>query len=120
MCIRDRENIEVAIALAEVIRDGDFIDIPNRPLVSVRTPADAVARTVDQISQSELAIALRNLVNDGGTVSRDDLMTATARVYGWNRRGPDITARLSFVINWCLADGAFTADSAALRIPSDE
>ena len=118
--VKIRENIEVAIALAEVIRNGDFIDMPNRPLVSVRTPTDAVARTIDQISQGELAIALRNLVNDGGTVSQDDLLTATARMYGWNRRGRDITVRLTFVINWCLADGTFTGHSAALRIHSDE
>lgn len=124
--VKIRENIEAAIDHAEVIRRGgpylndEFIDVPDRLPVSVRIPGDGVGRTVEQISEEELATALRNLVRDGGTVSRDDLMTATARVYGWNRRGTDITARLSLVVNWLLADGTFTEDSAALSLPSDE
>ena len=114
--VKIRENIEAAIAQAAVIRNRDFIDLPHRTFASVRVPGDGVARTVEQVSREELAIALRNLVTDGGTVSRDDLMTATARVYGWNRRGADITARLFLVIDTMLAKGTLTGHSGALSI----
>jgi len=118
--VKIRENIDAAIVHAEVIRDGDFIDVPDRPYVDTRVPGDGVARTVEQICPDELATALVNLVNDGGTVSRDDLMTATARVYGWNRRGTDITTYLLFVIDALLDNGSIIGDSTALTIPSDD
>ena len=75
---------------------------------------------MEQICPDELAAALVNLVNDGGTVSSDDLMTATARVYGWNRRGTEITTSLSYVIDALLENGSITGDSSALTIPSEE
>jgi very-short-patch-repair endonuclease len=118
--VKIRENIEAAITHAEVIRNGDFIDIPLRDFVTARTPTDTVARTVEQICPDELANALVNLVNDGGTVNKVDLMTGTARVYGWNRRGTDITTYLSFVIDALIENGSITGDASALTIPSDE
>jgi hypothetical protein len=46
----------------------------------------------------ELALALVRLVQDAGGVSQDELTTRVARLYGWARRGPDITARMQALI----------------------
>jgi hypothetical protein len=83
-----RANIDAAINLAHVVRDGDFIDVPGRLVASVRVPSDEVQRKVEQVADSELDLAITNLVKSGGTVNHDDLMTATARIYGWNRPRP--------------------------------
>jgi hypothetical protein len=102
---RIRANIEAAIGLANVVRDGDFVTVPDRHGAVVRTPVAACARTVEQIADSELAAALLQLVQASAGVTRDDLTTAVARLYGWNRRGPDISARLNSLISNLVADG---------------
>jgi len=102
---RIRANIEAAIGLANVVRDGDFVTVPERDGAVARTPVPACARTVEQIADAELAAALLQLVQASAGVTRDDLTTAVARLYGWNRRGPDISARLNNLISDLVADG---------------
>jgi hypothetical protein len=97
-----------------VVRDGDFVDVPNRPVTTVRTPADAVARTVDQVAGDELAAGLSNLVRDAGTVTQDDLTAAAARLFGWTRRGPEITTRLDYAVAALVAAGTLDGDKTAL------
>jgi very-short-patch-repair endonuclease len=111
-----RTNINSAIKLAHVVRDDDFIDVPGRTVASVRVPAHDFQRKVEQVADSELDMAITSLVRSGGTVNQDDVMTATARIYGWNRRGPEITARLTGVIKRLLANGTLTGNAAALSV----
>jgi hypothetical protein len=111
-----RANIEAAIRLAHVVRDGDFVDVAGRPVASVRVPGEGVQRQVENVADSELDLAITNLVKSAGTVNQDDLMTAVARLYGWNRLGSGITARLSMTINRLLAHGTLIGDSTALSV----
>ncbi|WP_319462731.1 DUF3320 domain-containing protein [Micromonospora sp. RTP1Z1] len=111
-----RANIDAAIRAAHVVRDGDFIDVGGRPVASVRVPADGVQRQVEHVADRELDLAITNFVRSGGTVNHDDLMTAAARLYGWNRLGSGITARLTMIINRLLANGTLTGDATALSL----
>jgi len=111
-----RANIEAAIRLAHVVRDGDFVDVAGRPVASVRVPGEGVQRQVENVADSELDLAITNLVKSAGTVNQDDLMTAVARLYGWNRLGSGVTARLSMTINRLLAHGTLIGDSTALSV----
>lgn len=113
-----RENIESAISHADVVRDGDFFDIPNRPVARVRVPAAGIQRGVEQVADDELALALGNLVRSGGTINQGDLTTATARIYGWNRRGFEINARLTKVIDRLTEAGTLVKGAQGLHFPN--
>ena len=43
-------------------------------------------------------------------ISHDELATQTARLYGWTRRRPAITARLDTLISRLLAEGTLTGE----------
>ncbi|WP_405103026.1 DUF3320 domain-containing protein [Micromonospora sp. NBC_01412] len=111
-----RANIDAAIRAAHVVTDGDFIDVAGRPVASVRVPADGVQRQVEHVADGELGLAITNLVRSGGTVNHDDLTTAAARLYGWNRRGLGITTRLTVIIDRLLANGTLIGDATALSL----
>jgi hypothetical protein len=113
---RIRENIDAAIMLAGVIRDGDFLTLPDAPHPAVRTPTQACERTIEQVHDQELAQALTNLVRDAHSISQDELTTRTARIYGWTRRGPDITNRMASLINALLAKSILTGAPDNLTI----
>jgi hypothetical protein len=100
-----RSTIEAAIELANVTWDGTFIGRNDARATTVRYPADGVTRKVEQVADAEILLALVNLVRDGGTVDREELLTATARLFGWARRGADINARLTAMLVHALSYG---------------
>ena len=55
--------------------------------------------TNPQPTDAELQLAMVNRVRDSGTVTQEDLLSVTARLFGWSRRGSDITARLSAMLS---------------------
>ena len=61
-----RDNIDAAVGLADVIREGEFLTLADAPRPAVRTPVPACERTVDQVHDDELALALVSFVRDAG------------------------------------------------------
>ncbi len=101
-----RAAIEAAIEEAGVAWDGAFIGDPDQTIPPVRHRADGVARKADQVSDTELAIALENLVIDGGVLPVDDLLAAVTRLYGWSpRRSTELDARLTGLLADLAAEG---------------
>jgi len=111
-----RYNIDSAIAQAGVLRDGDFLLLPDAA-VTVRSPTAACKRTIGQVHDRELDTALARLVQDAAGIGEDDLTARIARIYGWERRGSDITARLRQRITALLAAGTLAGTPATLTIP---
>jgi Protein of unknown function (DUF3320) len=107
---RIRDNIDAAIRAAGVLRDGEFLTVAGPMPAAVRTPSEACRREVGHVHDRELTLALINLVRDAGGISHDELTTQTARLYGWTRRGPEITTRLHTLIIKLLTDGALIGD----------
>jgi very-short-patch-repair endonuclease len=115
-----RDNIDTAIHKARVRHEGDFLLDPDAA-VYVRTPTDLCQRSVSQVHESELDLALLQIAGDAGGISEDELMTRAARVYGWERRSADITSALRERIASLLALGVFTGapeNLAVARNPS--
>ena len=115
---RIRENIDAAIRVAGVIRDGEFLTLTSALFAVVRTPTDACRREVKHVHDHELTLALTNLVRDAGGISHDELTTRVARLYGWTRRGPDISTRLHTLIARLVANGTLTGNEQNLTVPS--
>jgi REase_MTES_1575/Protein of unknown function (DUF4011)/AAA domain/Protein of unknown function (DUF3320) len=113
---RIRDNIDAAIRGAGVLRNGEFLSATGPPLVTVRTPTDACRRDIKHIHDRELVLALVNLVRDTGGISHGELTTQTARLYGWTRRGSDISTRLDTLIGRLLSDGVLTGDQNNLTV----
>ena len=91
---RIRDNMDAAVGLADVIQDGEFLTLADAPRPAVRTPVPACERTVDQVHDDELALALISFIRDAGGISRSELTARIARLYGWAGHEPDITGRM--------------------------
>ena len=117
---RIKDNIRAAIHQANVIYEDDFLDTPLRRTNPVRVPEDGRwQRTADQIPEAELQAALTNLLRDAGTATEAELCTATARIFGWNRRGPDITNRLQLVLKRMNEARLLAFDDDRVRLAED-
>ncbi|BBH71837.1 hypothetical protein ACTI_85220 [Actinoplanes sp. OR16] len=113
---RIRENIDIAIREAGLDRDGDFVRLPGVEVTEVRSPIDVFARTVEQVHDDELKLALTNLVRDTGGVTRDELSAYVAKLYGWTRRGADISRRLEWLIDRLVTTGVLAANGQSLSL----
>jgi hypothetical protein len=114
---RIRANIDAAVrAAVDVSRDGDFLYAGDATTVVVRTPVDDCRRMVDQIHSSELESALLNLVRDAGGIAWDDLTVHAARLYGWTRRGPDISRRLGDTLDHLVGSDRLSRAGNELRV----
>lgn len=80
----------------------------------VRCSTDAFNRSVEQVHDDELAIAVTNLVHDGQGGSQHDVVASVARLYRRNRRAEVDKRRLRAVIDRLLADDELAGDHDAL------
>ena len=115
---RIRDNIDAAVGLADVIREGEFLTLADAPRPAVRTPVPACERTVDQVHDDELALALVSFVRDAGGISRSELTARIARLYGWAGRAPDITSRMGELISRLRRSGVLAGDEQAVTAPA--
>jgi hypothetical protein len=111
-----RYNIDSAIAQADVLRDGEFLLLPGNGAV-VRGPAAACRRTIGQVHDSELDLALVRLVKEAAGIGAEELTALVARIFGWERRGPDITARLRQRIAALVDGGTLGGTQDRLSLP---
>jgi hypothetical protein len=114
---RIRENIDRGIRAAGLSRDGDFVDVDERDRYVVRTPTDEVARSVEQVHDFELREALVRYAHDSRGITEEELTVAVARLYGWGRRGPDISSRLSGLVQKLLNSGDLIGNADRLTSP---
>jgi hypothetical protein len=113
---RIRENIDLAILQAGLDREGDFVRVPGVAVSEVRSPSEDCSRTVEQVHDEELALALVYLARDTGGVGRDELSAHVAKLYGWTRRGADISRRLETLIDRLISKGVLEANGHSLSV----
>lgn len=102
------------LAVSEVVRDGfdldrlGFLRMRSRQLDSVRVPGTdpATQREVKYLPREELRLAVLRLVDEVHSISDDELMTHVARLFGWQRVGPDIRAALEGVVEELVRGGS--------------
>src|SRR5262249_47662483 len=115
---RIRDNIDAAVRLADVIPEGEFLPLPDAPRPAVRTPVPACERTVDQVHDDELALALVSFVRDAGGISRSELTARIARLYGWAGRAPDLPSGMGELISGLRRSGVLAGDEQAVTAPA--
>jgi very-short-patch-repair endonuclease len=100
----------------EDVEEG-FLASAENQLTNVRVPGDEAdgRRGVNEVPRAELKLAVLNLTRDAQRVSRDELTSAVARLFGWNRRGGDIAAALDAALNELVRAGEIVEDGEYLR-----
>jgi very-short-patch-repair endonuclease len=77
---------------ATLVRDGEFWSIRSQELSAVRNRRNAALplRRAAMIAPTEYQLAISTIVSDAVAISRDDLAIETARLFGFDRTGPDL------------------------------
>jgi hypothetical protein len=96
-----------------------FIDVPNRPVEIVRGPTDDAAsqREISQIADSEIDLALVRLVTDAIAIEAEHLKVRIRGLFGFDRTGRLIDARLLERIDYLVRDGQLSQHGQTLRLP---
>jgi hypothetical protein len=83
----------------------------------VRDRADAPAslREAAMIAPLEIRAAARRALAENGALTEDEMITAIARLLGFQRTGPDLRARIGGVVSALRADGVLAERGGALR-----
>lgn len=120
--VRIRKAFEAAIRSlcrrASLVRDkAGFLSINGHALDVVRSATEdpRSCRDVDEIPPTELGLAMDMLMKDARSITRDELTTRVARLFGWNRRGPDIAKALESVLQVRILAGVVIADGEMLK-----
>ena len=113
---RVKKNLKLAIEIAGLQRNGDFVDVPNRPVSKVRCHGDS--RKPEQVDLREFALAAEYLVDDVGSAPRQEVVTQIARLFGWARNGAILDERLNRAIDMAVATGKIAEEGAVLRTRS--
>jgi very-short-patch-repair endonuclease len=94
-----RDSLERLLLSGSVQADSDgFVRLgaPCLRMVRVPDPEDSrTARAAREVPVEEVLLALRNLVVEARMINEDELTKQAARVFGWHRRGADVSFLLS-------------------------
>ncbi|HKA69147.1 MAG TPA: DUF3320 domain-containing protein [Actinomycetes bacterium] len=116
---RIQDNIDTAIRHSDLVVDGEFVLAPDQDPVTVRTPTEECARSLEQVHDRELAAAVVALVRDAGGIDQNELGAELTRLFGWTRRRQEIQPRLEPIVAELLAGGVLAGRPAALTRGTD-
>jgi very-short-patch-repair endonuclease len=97
-------NIESAIWHAvgsgnvEVLQNGEFLRVRGQILKTFRVPGQDVKRTIDQISDEEIGLAVLHLVEDQFGVSEEHVPQTVARIFGVERLRAEAADKIRDVV----------------------
>jgi transcription elongation GreA/GreB family factor/very-short-patch-repair endonuclease len=97
---------------------GDFIWTAAGDLEHVRTPEPGLPdaeRRIDHVPPQELDVAMAHVAAEAVAATADQLTESVARLFGWKRRGPDISAALAASVQRLVAAGRLEEAGDALR-----
>jgi very-short-patch-repair endonuclease len=83
----------------------------------VRVPGgnQLAERSAMQIPRTEAKLAVQHIIDDARRVSRDELTSEVSRLFGWNRRGPDIAAALDGAVDALVREGLIVEAEGFLK-----
>lgn len=107
-------GVQVALRRQAVAQDGEFLHVPQAPVVVRRRNGDPPAR-VELISNAELAEALQLVLRRDLATPREELIDAAARRVGILATSAAIASRLNAVIDGEVQRGRLTLDGEVVR-----
>ncbi|WP_367323597.1 DUF3320 domain-containing protein [Streptomyces sp. HUAS ZL42] len=105
--VRDRIDraLRRLLKQGKIVHAGTAYDRPGHKTEFARTPTERCARRVAEVPAAERQLVLRNVVDEGPGVHREDLLREAARFFGWARLGADIRDALTGDIDALIAAG---------------
>jgi very-short-patch-repair endonuclease len=98
----------------KIHQHGDFLWPQQRNLdFKVRVNTESATRSIDEIPKEEIAKAIAVLLQEGGRMTRDDVILETTRLIGYQRRGKRIEKRVGDAID-------ILDDAGAIEVDEDE
>ncbi len=73
-------------------------------------------RNVNEICVEELQLAMKWLCEEARSISRDELLFGVARIFGWARRGSDITPALERALAGLLREGTLRESGGTVAL----
>jgi hypothetical protein len=104
--IRREVNYYFRWHLNDIVKvDGDFVSLVGFNDLKVRVPKSSYdVRPIEYICEDELALALTTIAMHSFGITPDDLITETARVYGFKRTGGKISSTLRKIYTQLVAN----------------
>ncbi|WP_215455072.1 DUF3320 domain-containing protein [Streptomyces sp. ATCC 21386] len=118
--VRDRIDraLRRLLKQGKIVHVGTAYDRPGHETEFARTPTERCARRVAEVPAVERQLVLRNVVEEGPGVHREDLLREAARFFGWARLGADIRDALTGDIDALIAAGDLV-DSEGGLMPAE-
>lgn len=107
-------GMQVALRRQAVMQDGEFLHVPQAPVIVRRRNGDPPAR-VELISDAELAEAVQLVLRREFATPREELIDAAARRVGILATSAAVASRLSSVIEDEVQRGRLTLDGEVVR-----
>jgi len=103
---------------ASVSRDGEFWLVTGRDLEAVRNRRNAAfpLRRATMIAPAEYQLAISTIISEAVEISRDDLLVETARLFGFDRTGPDLKEAIDRQTATLVKAGRLHPDGEVLRL----
>lgn len=102
----------------DLSQDGDFWIISGREVQKIRDrrTASLQVRKAANIAPSEFRLAIITALNETVSISRDDLVVQTTRLFGFDRTGPDLKQEIEKNISNLIATGTIDDTTSSLRM----
>jgi very-short-patch-repair endonuclease len=102
-----------------VTRQNNFWSIVGQSISAVRNRRNAALplRRATMIAPDEYQLAMTTVVADAVTISGDDLVVETARLFGFDRTGPDLKEAIDKQAERLVKEGRLHLDQNGLRFP---
>ena len=111
--IRALAEVDVDPAASDegLVESDGFWDIAGRDArIRSRAGAASSLRRADMLPATEIAAAIVPLLRDNGAFAKGELVSAVARLFGFDRAGADLKARLGAVIDTLVEEGVLKFD----------
>jgi very-short-patch-repair endonuclease len=102
-----------------VQRDKEFWSISGQTLTAVRNRRNAALplRRATVIAPAEYQLALLSIIAEAVAISGDDLVVETARLFGFDRTGPDLKEAIDRQVERLVREGRLHRDEDDLQLP---
>ena len=118
-----KKTLGVLLKEGEAEKRGHFVwPKTNKFSLKVRRPDQddsATIRKVEFIPDEELELAIKNIVRDALSISREDILTQVARVFGFDRTGHRIRRRLERILGLMIQHGTLVEKEARLSLKQE-
>ena len=107
-------GVQIAVRMQRVARDGEFLHVPQAPVLVRRRNGDPPAR-VEWIADAELAEAMQLVLRSEFATPREELIDAAARRVGIQATSSAVASRLSAIIDGEVRRGRLMLDGELVR-----